>query len=120
VKRTQGLFRPRQLCFPQTMCASANEESTGKHHLFHKPNFPHPPLFFNVGEQWFKFFISIILDSDSGSFNEIVENAPCTSASTPQPRKRARTTLADNDTEWTHVDRVHDIAIYFCILLILN
>jgi hypothetical protein len=23
-----------------TYCASANEESTGKHHLFHKPNFP--------------------------------------------------------------------------------
>jgi hypothetical protein len=55
------------------------------------------------------FFISIILDSDSGSFNEIVENAPCTSASTPRPRKIARTALADNDTEWTHVDHVPDV-----------
>jgi hypothetical protein len=58
------------------------------------------------------FFISIISDTDSGSFRKIVENAPCTSASTPGPCKRARTALADNDTEWTHVDRVPDIAVY--------
>jgi hypothetical protein len=52
--------------------ASATE-STCRHHLFHKPNFPHCCLLTCVNNGS-KYFISIISDSDSGSFNEAVEN----------------------------------------------
>lgn len=57
------------------------------------------------------YYISV--NWDSGLCNEIVENeAPCTSAYTPQPQTIARTAGADTHTDWTDVDCIPDIALY--------
>jgi hypothetical protein len=60
-------------------------------------------------KQQFKIIVSIVTHSDSGPFNEIIENKiSCTFTSTPWPQKITR--MANNDTAQTDVDHVPDIA----------
>jgi hypothetical protein len=54
-------------------CPPANEESTCKHHLFLRPDFPHHCLLTCVNSVQ-NYYISVISDLDSGSRGKTVEN----------------------------------------------